>query len=83
VTNSFKEEPKIIRIYSEIITERDSQKVIILGKGGMKIKRLGTDSRKDLEKLFDKKVYLNLFVKSRKEWRNNDKMLNSMGYDAD
>jgi GTP-binding protein Era len=49
----------------------------------MKIKRLGTDSRKDLEKLFDKKVYLNLFVKSRKEWRNNDKMLNSMGYDAD
>lgn len=83
VTNSFKEEPKIIRIYSEIITERDSQKVIILGKGGMKIKRLGTDSRKDLEKLFDKKVYLNLFVKSRKEWRNNDKMLNQMGYDTD
>lgn len=83
VTISFKEEPNIIKIYCEVVVERDSQKIIIVGKGGDKIKRLGTNSRLELEKLFDKKIYLNLFVKSRKEWRNNENMLNSFGYNPE
>ena len=66
-----------------MVVERDSQKIIIVGKGGDKIKRLGTSSRLELEKLFDKKIYLNLFVKSRKEWRNNENMLNSFGYNPE
>jgi GTP-binding protein Era len=80
VTLSFKETSKIIRLSCEIIVERESQKPIIIGKGGNKIKKLGIDSRKQLEEFFDKQVFLEMFVKVREEWRNNDKMLNQFGY---
>jgi len=80
LTLSFKETSKIIRMSCEIIVERESQKPIIIGKGGSKIKRLGIDSRKQLEEFFDKQVFLEMFVKVREEWRNNDKMLNQFGY---
>ena len=83
ITLSFKETNKIIRLSCEIVVERDSQKPIILGKGGKKIKRLGIDSRKQLEEFFDKQVFLETFVKVREEWRNNDKMLNQFGYNND
>ncbi len=80
LTLSFKDTSKIIRLSCEIIVERESQKPIIIGKGGNKIKRLGIDSRKQLEEFFDKQVFLEMFVKVREEWRNNDKMLNQFGY---
>ena len=76
----FKEEASIIRIRAVIHVIRESQKVIIIGKRGDKIKRVGTDARKDLEEFFDKKIFLELFVKVNKDWRNDDKQLKRFGY---
>ncbi len=76
----FKEEASIIRIRAVIHVSRESQKVIIIGKRGDKIKRVGTDARKDLEEFFDKKIFLELFVKVNKDWRNDDKQLKRFGY---
>lgn len=80
VVNQFKEEQKIVRINADIIVERESQKAIIIGKGGDKIKKVGTLSRMEIEQFLDKKVYLELFVKVEKDWRNKDKKLKSFGY---
>ena len=63
-----------------IYVERDSQKGIIIGKGGAKIKKVGIQARTDIEKLFGKKVYLELFVKVEKDWRNRENKLRSFGY---
>jgi GTP-binding protein Era len=79
----FKEEPKIIRLSCEIIVERDSQKPIIIGKKGQSIKKLGIESRKELELFFQKQVYMELFVKVREDWRNNKKMLDQFGYESE
>jgi len=74
------EEEKIIRIRAIIIVERQTQKGIIIGHQGSKLKRVGIDSRKDIEKFVDKQVYLELFVKVDKDWRENDKKLDKYGY---
>ena len=63
-----------------IFVERDSQKGIIIGKAGSKLKKVGTDARKDIEKFFDKRVYLELFVKVEPNWRNRENKLKSFGY---
>ena len=63
-----------------IYVERDSQKGIIIGKGGSMLKKIGTEARKDIEKFFDKRVYLELFVKVEKDWRNRENKLRSFGY---
>lgn len=76
----FKEEERIIRIRAVIHVSRESQKVIIIGKRGDKIKRVGTDARKDLEEFFDKQIFLELFVKVNKDWRNDEKQLKRFGY---
>ena len=83
VTILFKEDIKIIRMSCEIIVERNSQKPIIIGKGGQTIKKLGIESRKELEQFFQKKIFIELFVKVREDWRNNNKMLDQFGYDAE
>lgn len=83
VTILFKEDIKIIRMSCEIIVERNSQKPIIIGKGGQTIKKLGIESRKELELFFQKKIFIELFVKVREDWRNNNKMLDQFGYDAE
>ena len=83
VTLLFKEEPKILRLSCEIIVERPSQKPIIIGKQGQSIKRLGIESRKELEQFFQKQVYMELFVKVREDWRNNKKMLDQFGYESE
>ena len=77
---SFKEEPNITKISALIVTERESQKAIILGHKGNKIKQLGTDSRKEIEEFIQKKVFLELVVKVDKDWRNNDLFLDRSGY---
>lgn len=77
---SFKDEEKIIRISAIIYTERPTQKSILIGKGGESIKKIGTLARKDIEKFFDKKVFLELFVKVKEKWRNNDNELKRFGY---
>jgi GTP-binding protein Era len=79
-TEEFKEEEKIIRIRSIIMVERETQKGILIGHKGKALKRVGTEARKDLEKFFDKKVFLELYVKVNKNWRSNDKQLRRFGY---
>lgn len=76
----FKEQPDIIRMRANIIVARDSQKGIIIGHQGKGLKKVGTEARKDLEAFFGKKVFLELYVKVNKDWRDNDNMLKRFGY---
>lgn len=76
----FKDENNLIRINAVIYAERDSQKGIIIGHGGKSLKKVGTEARKDLEQFFDKKVFLELFVKVEKDWRNKEIKLKDFGY---
>lgn len=76
----FLEEENIIRINAVIYVERDSQKGIIIGHGGKSLKKVGIESRKDIEAFFDKKVFLELFVKVEKDWRNKENKLRGFGY---
>jgi GTP-binding protein Era len=77
---SFKELENIIKIGAIIYVERESQKPIIIGKEGRSIKKLGIESRKEIENFFQKKVHLELFVKVNPDWRNNAQNLNRFGY---
>lgn len=76
----FKEEENIINISALIFCERDSQKGIIIGKNGSALKRIGSEARKDIEAFFLKKVFLQLYVKVEKDWRNRENKLRSFGY---
>ncbi|HSO85196.1 MAG TPA: GTPase Era [Draconibacterium sp.] len=78
----FKETDKIIHVSCVIYVERDSQKGIIIGHKGEMIKRVGTEARKDAEEFFNKKIFMELFVKVAKDWREKDKQLKNFGYDA-
>ena len=80
ITESFKIKNKVLRISSMIIVERDSQKGIIIGNNGESIKKLGSESRKDLEDFFKRKVFLELNVKVYKDWRKNNSQLKKLGY---
>ncbi len=76
----FKEKQTLIKIRAEIIVQRETQKGIILGEGGKMIRKLGTDARKDIEAFLDSKVFLELFVKVRPKWRDNELQLREYGY---
>lgn len=80
IVEKFDEKEKAIHIMAVIYVERDSQKGIIIGKGGAKIKKVGIEAREDIEKFFDKKVFLELFVKVEKDWRNRENKLRAFGY---
>lgn len=80
VVNSFKEEETIIRIQADILVERESQKGIIIGHQGEALKKMGTMARMEAETFFGKKIYLELFVKVAKDWRNSDFNLKHFGY---
>lgn len=80
VIEAFKEAEDIIRIRAEIYVSRESQKGILIGHQGSKLKKVGTEARKDMEKFFDKKVYLELFVKVDKDWRDKEDRLKRYGY---
>jgi len=77
----FEDEENIIRIRAIIFVMRESQKGIIIGHKGAGIKRIGTEARKDLERFFDKKIFLETVVKVKKNWRNDDRQLKSFGYE--
>ncbi|MGW9684033.1 GTPase Era [Flagellimonas sp. 2504JD1-5] len=79
-TEEFIEDEDIIRIRSLIMVERDTQKGIIIGHKGSALKRVGVESRKDLEKFFDKQVHIELYVKVNKNWRSNSRQLRRFGY---
>lgn len=80
VITEFNETEEIIRMRAEIYVERNSQKGIIIGKGGAALKKVGTEARKDLESFFGKQVYLETFVKVEKDWRNKPQKLSRFGY---
>lgn len=80
VIESFKEEEKIVKIRAEILVIRDSQKGIIIGHQGKALKKVGTEARKDMETFLQKQVFLELFVKVNKDWRDNDNQLKRFGY---
>lgn len=78
--DQFKEDEKRIRISAVIYVERDSQKGIIIGHQGVALKKVSMESRKALERFFDKNIFLEIFVKVDKDWRNSSRELDSFGY---
>lgn len=83
VIEEFKEEKSLVSIRAEIFCEKASHKGIIVGKGGAELKMVGSYAREDLEKLFGKKVYLNLWVKVKENWRESAKTVGNFGYHAE
>ena len=83
VVEEYKDEDKLVRIGAVIYVERDSQKGIIIGHGGVALKKVSSEARKSLERFLDKKVFLRIFVKVDKDWRNSDKELSTFGYNLD
>jgi GTPase len=81
VIDSFKEEGRLRRIEASILVERDSQKAIVLGAKGERLKAMATAARKDLERLFDGKVYLGVWVKVRRAWTDDARVLRQLGYE--
>lgn len=79
-TEEFLEEDHIIRIRAVIMVERDTQKGIIIGHKGAALKKVGVESRADLEKFFDKQIHIELYVKVNKDWRSNARQLKRFGY---
>lgn len=80
VVNEFKQKTGLIKIRAEIIVQRESQKAIIIGEGGKMIKAVGSAARKEIEKFLDQQVFLELFVKVRPKWRENELFLREYGY---
>jgi GTP-binding protein Era len=81
VIDSFKEEGRLRRIEASILVERESQKPIVLGAGGERLKRMASAARKDMERLFGGKVYLGTWVKVRKAWTDDARVLRQLGYE--
>ncbi len=81
VIDSFKEDGQLRRIEATILVERESQKPILLGAGGERLKRMASAARKDMEKLFGGKVYLGTWVKVRKAWTDDARVLRQLGYE--
>jgi GTP-binding protein Era len=79
VIDSFEEGPELVRIEASILVERDTQKAIVIGKGGQMLKAIGTAARQDIEAFLGAKVYLGLFVKVRERWREDPSTLEDMG----
>ena len=81
VVDSFEEptEGQVMKLYCTILVERESQKPIVIGKGGAMIKQIGTAARAELERYLDARVYLDLHVKVKSEWRDDERLLDEMG----
>ena len=80
IVEKFDETDTSIHIMAVIYVERDSQKGIIIGRQGVKLKHVGIDARKDIERFFEKKVFLQLYVKVERDWRNQENKLRAFGY---
>jgi GTP-binding protein Era len=79
LVDQFTEEGRLLRLYCTIFVEQESQKPIVIGRGGEMIKRIGTEARQDLERFFGTKVFLDLRVKVNPNWRNDDRALDALG----
>ncbi len=82
MVNEFKEKSTLIKIQADIIVQRESQKAIILGEGGKMIKKVGSLARKDIEEFLQQKIFLELFVKVKNKWRDDDLKLREYGYNG-
>ena len=82
MVNEFKEKTSLIKIQADIIVQRESQKAIILGEGGKMIKQVGSLARKDIEEFLGQKIFLELFVKVKNKWRDDDLKLREYGYNS-
>lgn len=80
IVNEYTQKSSLIKIVADIIVQRETQKGILLGEGGKMIRQLGTDARKDIEQFIGSKVFLELYVKVRPKWRDNEMMLKEYGY---
>jgi len=78
--DDFKKEGRLLRINATILVEREGQKKIVIGEGGQRLKRIGTESRLDMEKLFGNKVMLTLWVKVKGGWSDDERALKNLGY---
>ena len=83
LVQKYTEEENIDRIYADIYCETKSQKIILIGKGASMLKKIGMEARKEIEKMVDKKVFLQLNVKVEKDWRKNNNALKMFGYETD
>ena len=83
VVERFKEDEAKIHVNAVIYVERDSQKGIVIGHQGVALKKVSTEARKTLEKFFAKKIFLEIFVKVDKDWRNSQRELQHFGYDPE
>ena len=81
IIESLKQEGRLTSIHAIIWVERQGQKIIVIGKGGERLKKIGTDARLDIEKLLETKVFLRLWVKVKSNWTDNDKALRGLGYE--
>lgn len=81
IQRMFYEDNGVAHIICDIVVERDSHKAIVIGKGGEKLKAIGERARRDIEKLLDTKVFMEIFVKVRENWRNDHVVMNDVGYD--
>ncbi|MFU8764926.1 MAG: KH domain-containing protein, partial [Haliea sp.] len=77
----FSQEATILNISALILVERDGQKRILIGEGGSRLRSIGTDARRDMERLFESKVMLRLWVKVKSGWSDDERALRSLGYD--
>lgn len=80
LVNEFKEKESLVKIQADIIVQRETQKVILIGEKGSKIKQIGTLARKDIEAFIDAKVFLELFIRVKPKWRENELQLKEYGY---
>jgi len=80
VIEKFEEEGRLRRIHAAIIVDKESQKAIVIGKGGERLKAIGSEARRDMERLFGGKVYLELWVKVRSGWADDERAVKSLGY---
>lgn len=77
----FEQEGNLRRIYAAVVVDRDSHKAIVIGKGGESLKRIASEARQDMERLFDGKVYLEVWVKVKSGWADDERLLKSLGYE--
>ncbi len=80
ITTHYEVKKDIVEVYVDIIVDRDSLKKIIIGKGGSMLKEIGSEARRDIESMFDKKVYLELYCKTIPKWRNREALLKDLGF---
>ncbi len=81
VIEQFRQEGNLRRIHAAILVDKDAHKAMLIGKGGAKLKEIATEARQDMERLFDGKVFLEVFVKVRSGWADDERMLKSLGYE--